>query len=396
MRFGGVFAASILISVMLAACGDDDDNKKAATGGAGGTGGTSATGGTGGSTGGAAGSGGSTGGAAGGGGMAGGDGGIDLVARGKYLVEHVGACGDCHTPRKSDGSLDMTKWLAGSQNFADLDPGDATKGAIHTKNLTPHNGTGLGGWTDAEIKKAFLDGVSKDGTPLFPIMPYFVFHNMNAQDADAIVAYLKSIPAIDNAIPARQPLPFPFTQPAAPVPASAIPDTTLPTTDANYESAMRGKYLAGNIGICMECHTERTAPGTAVPLDVTKLFAGGEKYDAANQLGLPVPPFPAEIFSRNITPHANGIQGWTAQAVANALKQGVDKDNIPLCPPMPAGAMQAFGGLTDQDALDIGNYVTTIPPIDNGVIANCVPPAPPSDAGSSDAGADASSDASTD
>lgn len=389
MRLLTIITTGLLLSATIVACGDDDDDKKKpGTGGTGGTstGGSAGTAGSGGTAGaGGSGGGAGVGGGAGSGGAAGADGGVDPVARGEYLVKHVAACGDCHTPRKSDGSLDMTKWLAGSPNFADLDPGDATKGAIHAKNLTPHNGTGLGGWTDAEIKKAFLDGVSKDGTPLFPIMPYFVFHNMTAADADAIVAYLKSIPAIDNTIPPREPLPFPFTAPASPVPAASIPNTTLPTTDANYESAMRGKYLAGNVGICMECHTERVQQ--AVPLDLTKLFAGGEKFAAAD-IGLPSPPFPAEITSRNITPHANGIQGWTAQAVANALKKGVDKDNIPLCPPMPAGAMQAFGGLTDQDALDIGNYVTTLPPIDNGVLPNCVPPGPPPDGGVSDASSD--------
>lgn len=392
MKIRGLFAATAAISLLIAACSDDESDGKAGTGGSGG-----ASGGSGGSAGSSGGSAGSTGGTAGGGGSAGsggaagsgGDAGVDPVKRGEYIVKHVAACGDCHTPRKSDGSLDMTKWLAGSPNFADLDPTDATKGAIHAKNITPHATTGLGGWTDEEIKKAFISGVSKDGTPLFPIMPYFVFHNMSAADADAVVAYLKSVPAIDNAIPARQPLPFPFTQPASPVPATAIPNTTLPSTDPSYQSAVRGKYLAGNIGICMECHSERTAPGTAVPLNVNKLFAGGEKFKATD-IGLPSPPFPAEIVSRNITPHANGIQGWTAQAVANALKKGVDKDNVPLCPPMPAGAMQAFGGLTDQDALDIGNYITTLPPIDNGVLANCTPPPPPSDGGT-DAG-DAATD----
>ena len=77
--------------------------------------------------------------------------------------------------------------------------------------------TGLGSWTDAEIKSAFLDGNAKgvDGgtRPLFPIMPYFVLHNMTAQDANAIVAYLRSIPAVANAIPAREPLPFPLPRP---------------------------------------------------------------------------------------------------------------------------------------------------------------------------------------
>jgi len=69
---------------------------------------------------------------------------------------------------------------------------------------------------------------------------------------------------------------------------------------------------------------------------------------------------------------------------------GVDKAGVPICPPVPVGPMGGFGGLTDQDALDIGYYITTIMPADNGVIPNCTPPAPP------DAGGDASSDASSD
>jgi mono/diheme cytochrome c family protein len=294
------------------------------------------------------------------------------VERGEYLVKHVAACGDCHTPRNPDGSLDTTRWLGGTENFADIDPSDDTKGAVHAPNITPH-ATGLAGWTDAEIKNAFLNGVSKDGSALFPIMPYYVLHNMTGADADAIVLYLKTVTPVDQTIPPRQDLGFPFTQPAQPVPVAKIPTTTLPATDPNYDAAERGRYLAGMIGICMECHTEEVQG--PVPIDVDKLFQGNRVFPAV-AFGLPVPPFPADIHSRNLTPHANGIQGWTATAVRNALKDGVDKDGVALCPPMPAGPMQAFGGLTEQDALDIGHYLTTLAPADNGVIPNCAPPAP--------------------
>jgi mono/diheme cytochrome c family protein len=379
----------LVLGAGIAACSDDSEPGNSPDGGAagsgGGTAGTAGSGGTGGSsTGGAGGAGGSTGGSAGaktdGGSDAAADAGSDRsdaaqtpAQRGEYLVKHVAACGDCHTPRKMDGSLDMTKWLAGAF-FADIDPASPTHGAIHAKNLTPH-ATGLGTWDATQIKQAFLEGVSKDGSPLFPVMPYYVLHNMTDADADAIVAYLKTIPAVDNAVPARQPLGIPFTLPAQPVPTAYIPSTTLAPTDPNYASAQRGKYLAGNIGVCMECHTD-AAMMSPIPIDVTKLFQGKRAFPSA-ELGLPVPPFPATIFSRNLTPHANGIGGWTAAMVRTALKQGTDKDMVPLCPPMPAGPMQAFGGLTDEDALDIGNYLVSLAPKDNGVIPNCVPPGPP-------------------
>jgi hypothetical protein len=107
-----------------------------------------------------------------------------------------------------------------------------------------------------------------------------------------------------------------------------------------------------------------------VPLDLTMLFAGGESFDAA-AIGLP-PGFPVRtIFTENITPHSTGVQGWTAAAIAKVIKDGIDKDGVPICPPMPAGPGRAFNGITDSDALDIGQYITHLPPIDNTIPLIC-------------------------
>jgi hypothetical protein len=181
-----------------------------------------------------------------GGGSEGGDGG-SLVARGEYLVKNVGACGDCHTPINFlTGQPDNTRFLAGMPGMFQV-PGlgpDGGVGIIGSRNLTPDMTTGLGAWTDAQIKKAFLDGVDKDGNGLFPIMPYYVLHNMSPADADAIVAYLRTIPAIDSLIPPKNFM-FPGVAAAPPVPATSIPDPTLPGPTRTSRSAMRGKYLAG-------------------------------------------------------------------------------------------------------------------------------------------------------
>jgi len=263
--------------------------------------------------------------------------------------------------------------LAGNEAFADLDPTSTTKGLVPTPNLTPDPDTGLGGWTDEQIKNAFLNGIDADGKPLFSIMPYYVLHNMSDDDANSIVMYLRSIPAVKHTIPERQDLGFPVTT-AKPVPAASIPDTTLPPSDPNYAKAEAGRYLAGSIGICMECHTEHDAMA-AVPLKLDKLFAGNEAF-SRDSLGLP-PVFPANIYSANVTPAANGIKGWTAKQVSTTLLTGVNNAGIPLCPPMPVGPNGAFGGLTADDALAIGYYITTLPPIDNGVIPWCSPPSGP-------------------
>jgi hypothetical protein len=346
-----VVLCCVLLATAFTACGDDDDmatpTKMSSAGAAG-----DENGGAGPGPGGAS---------------AGGAGPTGSVARGDYLVNHVAACGDCHTPRLATGAPDMTKFLAGNAQFADVNPADPKAGLLPTPNLTPDKDTGIGDWTDEQIKDAFLNGIDDEGKPLFSVMPYYVFHNMSEEDANSIVLYLRSIKAVNNPIPERQDLGFPVTQ-AMPVPAAKLPDTTLKTTDAKYKSAENGRYLAANVGVCMECHTKH-APLSKVPLDVDALFMGNEVF-TREQLGLP-PVFPEQIVSANITPGMNGIEGWTAQDVATLLKKGVTKEGAPICPPMPAGPMGAFGGLTDSDALDIGTYLTTLAPKDSDVIPFC-------------------------
>jgi len=204
---------------------------------------------------------------------------------------HLLACTDCHTPRKADGSPDTTKLLAGSATFAMAPIGpDGGLVPIGTSNLTPDPTTGVGNWTDAQIKTAFLDGVDDQGKPLISIMPYFAFHNMRASDADAIVAFLRSIPAVSNPIPEHPDL----LAPAPPISAAAIPNTTLASTDPNYASAVRGRYLAGQTGACIECHTKHlglnlgASPGPA--LDATKFFAGARSSSAISSGCRPCSP----------------------------------------------------------------------------------------------------------
>jgi mono/diheme cytochrome c family protein len=287
-----------------------------------------------------------------------------LVARGDYIVNHVAACIDCHTPRNLDGTLDRTKLLSGTF-FADIVPNDSTLGAIYTPNLTPDS-TGLQNWTDAQIKNAFQNGIDDENAALFPIMPYWVFHNMTADDADAIVAYLRSIPAVTHHVPKRQPLGFPFTTAALPIPLAAIPNTTLPIGDAHYANAVRGRYLATMAGVCIECHTVHQPGPNPVKLD--SLFAGGEAFEIGA-------PFPDLVYSANITPDSTGIKDVTPVQIRTELLTAIDPTNEHLCPPMPAGPGEAFGGLTQEDALDIGWYITTMRPLTHRV-PNCHPPGP--------------------
>lgn len=282
-----------------------------------------------------------------------------VVGRGEYLVRSVAGCGECHTPRDAQGNLVMSRWLAGVDGRFDLDPEDDGVGAISTGNLTSDVDTGIGGWSDAAIVHAMRDGVAADGSPLFPLMPYASFHNMSDDDASAIVAYLRTVSAVRHPVQPRQPLPVPLDAPAPPVAESAIPHTTLPASDANFARAEHGRYLAGEVGFCLDCHTPWRY-GAAQPLDTTRVFAGGRGFSAREWV-VP-PPAPPVVYSFDITPHADGIAGWKPQTVATALRAGLDDQGQPLLRPMPSGPLGAFGGLTEDDALDIGWYLTTLPP----------------------------------
>ena len=299
-----------------------------------------------------------------------------LAVRGKYLVDHVIACSDCHTPKTPSGAPDMTKYLAGNRTFIQLPNGDV----LPTRNLTPDPATGLGTFTANQIKHMFMDGVvpSDGGTAaLNPVMPYYVFHNMASDDADAVVAYLQSIPAVVNDVGKRS---ASFDVPA---PADYLDPATIPTPADSYPqkaSALRGRYLATESGLCIECHTKHLATGT-MPLDTSKFFQGGEDFSAFFAGTLNIHPVSANLTSDPTT----GLGNWTAAQIVTVLHQGVDDEGVGLCPPMPVGPNGAYGGITDADALDIANYIKSLPPAVNDVGPACVwPPVPAVDGGGID------------
>jgi len=108
------------------------------------------------------------------------------IERGRYLVENVAMCGECHTPRNAQGDLDRNAWLQGApiwirpvkpiQNWADNVPALA----------------GFPSFTQDQAEQVLEKGIGPLGEALRP--PMHVYH-MNPEDAKAIIAYLKSLPA---------------------------------------------------------------------------------------------------------------------------------------------------------------------------------------------------------
>jgi len=117
------------------------------------------------------------------------------VERGKYLAI-LASCNDCHTPGFFLGAPDAAKYLGGSDVGFEL-PG---LGVFPGRNITPDKETGIGNWTDDQIATALTTGKRPDGRQLAPIMPYPSFVNLTKDDVAALVAFLRSIPAVKNQV----------------------------------------------------------------------------------------------------------------------------------------------------------------------------------------------------
>jgi len=118
----------------------------------------------------------------------------DKVAYGGYIVNALAHCLECHTPMGPKGR-DMSKMGAGGFEI-ELAPGRT----VRTANITPDPETGIGSWSDDDIKKAITQAVTPDGQKLSPPMPFPFFKNMTDEDLDAVVTYLRTIPPIHNEV----------------------------------------------------------------------------------------------------------------------------------------------------------------------------------------------------
>lgn len=106
------------------------------------------------------------------------------IARGEYLVKGIAGCGDCHTPMNEKGEPVMDQWLHGAKLFF------APTMPIPNWADTSINIAGLPGWDEQQAVKLLMTGLAPNGQPPRPPMPQY---RMNRQDAEAVVAYLKSL-----------------------------------------------------------------------------------------------------------------------------------------------------------------------------------------------------------
>ena len=255
------------------------------------------------------------------------------IERGSYLVNGVLTCGNCHTPRAKGGVFDMSRQLSGGPQVFD-EPAFVVRGS----NITPDAETGIGKWSADDLKKAMREGVRPNGTPLAPIMPYAFYKIFTPRDLDAVVAYLRSIPAVSNQVP-------------PPVYRAALhspppPGAEKPMSDADLKEPVKLGFYLFTIGHCAECHT----PFVKDQPDFANLGKGGREFKG---------PWGVSV-SRNITSHKTaGIGAWSDAEIKAAITKGVRRDGTPLKPPMGFGL---YATMTDADLSALVTYVRTLPP----------------------------------
>lgn len=118
------------------------------------------------------------------------------VARGEYL-SHIMDCGGCHNTGAFTPEPNLETPLAGSDIGFEI-PG---LGVFYPPNLTPDKKTGLGEWSDEQIIAAFTTGVRPDGRQLAPSMPWISYGHISKDDAASLVAYLRTLPAVEHRVP---------------------------------------------------------------------------------------------------------------------------------------------------------------------------------------------------
>lgn len=241
-------------------------------------------------------------------------------ARGKHLVEARYACIECHG--KDFGGATMID--------------DPAIGRVMGMNLTGGRGGVTAQYTASDWDRMVRHGVKPDGTP--SPMPSVDYAAMSDQELSDVVAYIRSVPPVDREVPRPT-----FGPVGTVLMATGKILLTAETYDHQQQHAVRppeategpefGKHL---VGVCTGCHGPELAGG-------------------------PIPASPPDWPpAANLTPHADGLAGWTYEDFARALRQGQAKDGRALRQPM-ANMVVYAANITDTELKSMWAYLQTVP-----------------------------------
>jgi len=261
--------------------------------------------------------------------------------RGQYVMLATGGCG-CHTDYKNKGQP-----LAGGR------PIKTPFGTAYGTNITPHNKSGLGEWSEADFVRSMTQGVGLNGKELFPFFPYTSFTRMTPEDLRNLWAYIRTLRPVD--LPNREhDLRAPFNVRSGIKVWKAVNFSPQPFRPDSAQSAAwnRGYYLVSVLGHCAECHTPRNLMGA---LKTDWAYAGSQDG-------------PEGEAAPNLTPdRETGLGSWSEADIVYYLQTGLRPDGDSAQGLMAELIENGYTKLTEADLKAIATYLRGLKPIRNKV-----------------------------
>lgn len=283
-----------------------------------------------------------------------------LLQRGQYVAQ-LGDCIACHTAPQ--GAL-----MAGGLQLK------TPMGTIYSSNITPDPETGIGRYSFEQFDKAMREGVSADGTHLYPAMPYPSYAKMSEEDMRALYAYLmQDVPPISRSNqPADMSWPFNMRWGLAFWNWAFVDNQPFEPDPERDPLINRGAYLVQGLGHCGACHTPRGIAFQEKAMSDAgssgKHFLAGETVEHWRALSL-----------RNL---------WTVPDTVQLLKTGQNRFAT-VSGNMADVIHHSTQHFSDADLTAIASYLKSLPPGDNDLPMPAVvlaPAAPPADLFSSRGG----------
>jgi mono/diheme cytochrome c family protein len=260
-----------------------------------------------------------------------------IINKGEYLAR-VGDCIACHT-------------APGGKEFAGGRAMPTPFGNLYVPNITPDDETGIGRWSADEFYRMMHTGISRDGSLLYPAMPFASYTKVTREDSDAIYAYIMSVPPVSLRNRPHE-LRFPYNNRELLVGWRAlyfkqgefVPD---PKQSAQWN---RGAYLVEGLGHCSMCHTAINILGGT---NEAKAFEGGM---------IPNQNWYAPSLTSN---REAGLGDWSLKDIGDLLQVGVSHRGT-VYGPMAEVVYNSLQYISDEDITAMAVYLKALPPRDSG------------------------------